>query len=161
MLSHRISLGFVAIISMGFLIACASTDRVRCGSYYSLGDCIVECENHDGWRSGHYLLTIFPFNRFELKEVSCTCGTFYYVCSGNLKHTGKDRYNLDNIPINYSYGVLGNPSYNNRNYTITIKSKDTIILCHNQWETTLVSIVQDSIPEEFDFSKYGYPTAGQ
>ena len=145
-------MGFIAIT----FLSCSQPNVLVCGNYYSNGDYIVEQSNSDGWRRGHYLLSIDSANTFELKEVSCNTGTLYTVCSGLLLQTGHNSYKLKSVKANYPYGVLGNPYFNGNNYRITIKSLDTIILRKGQWKTTLLFIDRDSIPTEFDFRKYGY-----
>ena len=138
-----------------FTLSCSKHIYLVCGNYYSQGEYIVEKSNTDGWRQGHYLLSIDSLNAFELKEVSYGLGTFYTICSGYLQPLGRNSYKLKSIKKNYPYGAIGNPYYNNNNYRITIKSKDTIILQRGQWKTPLLFIERDSIPAEFDFKKYG------
>ena len=152
-----IKMVLIAFLFSGILFQSCSLPYSRvCGNYYSQGEYIVEQSNSDGWRRGHYLLTIDSLNAFELKEVSHNTGVLYTICSGHLQRLGRNSYKLKKIKTNYSYGILGNPYFNNNNYKITIKSRDTIILRKGQWETPLLFIERDSIPAEFDFKKYGY-----
>ena len=152
-----IKMALIAFLFSGILFQSCSLSYSRvCGNYYSQGEYIVEQSNSDGWRRGHYLLTIDSLNAFELKEVSYNAGVLHTICSGQLQRLGRNSYKLEKIKTNYSYGILGNPYFNNNNYKITIKSRDTIILRRGQWETPLLFIERDSIPAEFDFKKYGY-----
>lgn len=128
-------------------------DKVQ-GNYYSQGDYIIECKNTDGWRDGHYLLTIDSSSSFVLKEVSVGVGTWYTICSGYLQSQGGNRYALNKVKEEYPYGVLGKPYYNDADYCITVKTNDTIILQRGQWETVLKLIPRDSVPKEFDFSRF-------
>lgn len=146
----------VALASIVLFLSCSAPAPLVYGSYYSQGDNIIEQSNVDGWRNGHYLLTIDSLNTFVLKEVSVGCGMKYTVCSGYLRRRGTNSYLLEKSKEEYPYGVLGNPFYNENNYHITIRSNDTIILQRGSWETVLKLISHDSIPKDFDFSKYGY-----
>lgn len=147
---------FASFFSGTLFHACSLPNNLVCGNYYSQGEYIVEQSNTDGWRRGHYLLTLDSLNTFELKEVSHNIGVLYTICSGYLQRTGRDSYKLNLIKTNYSYGSLGNPYFNNNNYKIIIKSSDTIILRRGPWETPLLFIERNNIPAEFDFEKYGY-----
>lgn len=152
---------FIAFLFAGILFqSCSPQKSIVCGNYYSQGEYIVEQSNPDGWRRGHYLLTIDSSNSFELKEVSQNTGTLYTICSGYMKQHGRDSYKLKKIKVDYPYGVLGNPYYNNNSYKITIKDKETIILRRGRWETSLQFVERDSVPSDFDFEKYGYDKNG-
>lgn len=152
-----IKMALIAFLFSGILFqSCSLPYSLVTGNYYSQGEYIVEQSNSDGWRKGHYLLTIDSSNTFELKEVSYNTGGLYTICSGYLQRVGRNSFKLKKIKTNYSYGVLGNPYFNNTNYKITIKNKETIILRKGQWETPLLFTEPDSIPDEFDFKKYGY-----
>lgn len=155
-LKNNIPLHFVVFLSTVFFLSCSVQNRLVYGDYYSQGEYIVECNNKDGWRDGHYLLTIYPSNTFELKEVSVGLGIRYTVCSGELQRQKGNVYVLNKIKVDYPYGVLGNPYYNDNNYRMTIKNDSTVILQKETWETVLQFIPRDSIPAEFDFKKYGY-----
>lgn len=155
-LKYNTPLHFAVLLSAVFFISCSVHDRLAYGDYYSRGEYIVECSNTDGWRYGHYLLSIFPSNTFELKEVSVDLGMRYTICSGKLQRQRNNVYVLNKIKVDYPYGVLGNPYYNDNDYRITIKNKETIILRKGKWETPLLFIEPDCIPDEFDFKKYGY-----
>ena len=155
---------FIIMVLLAFFLwgalsqSCSIPNNIVCGNFYSQGDYIVDRRNSDGWRRGHYLLTIDSSNTFELKEVSYSMGTFYTVCSGYLQRLGHNSYKLKKIKVDYPYGALGNPYFNNNNYRITFKSKDTIILRSGRWKSTLLFIERDRVPTEFDFGKYGYHT---
>ncbi len=155
-LKNNIQLRIVVLLSTVFFLSCSVHNRIVYGDYYSQGENIVECSNTDGWRNGHYLLTIDSLNTFVLKEVSVGCGMKYTVCSGYLRRRGTNSYFLEKSKEEYPYGVLGNPLYNENNYHITVRSNDTIILQRGSWETVLKLISHDSIPKDFDFSEYGY-----
>ena len=147
----------IAFLPLGILpLSCSSPNRVVYGNYFSQGEYIVECSNTDGWRLGHYLLTIDSAGTFELKEVSHGVGTLYTVCSGSLERHGRGSYKLKKAKVNYPYGVLGNPVFNNDDYEITVKDSGTIMLRRGGWKTPLVFIERDSIPAEFDFKRFGY-----
>lgn len=157
---HRLknvsSLACIVLLSIVLFLSCTTTVPLVCGDYYSQGDYIIEQSNVDGWRNGHYLLTIGPSNTFVLKEVSVDCEMKYTVCSGYLQRQGTNSFSLKKNKEEYPYGVLGNPFYNENEYQITIRGNDTIILQRDCWETVLKIIPHDSIPNDFDFSKYGY-----
>lgn len=156
-ISNVLYLYIIAITILFFFLSCSTTStRLICGNYYSQGEYIIERSNKDGWEEGHYLLTIDSSNNFVLKKVSCMAGTLYSVCSGYLQQQGRATYALNNVKKDYPYGVLGNPYYNENKYRIIIKNNETIILRKGQWNTILKYITQDSIPESFDFTKFGY-----
>ncbi len=141
---------------MATFLSCSVQNRLVYGDYYSQGEYIVECSNTDGWRNGHYLLSIYPSNRFELKEVSAGLGIRYTICSGKLQHQKGNIYVLNKIKVDYPYGVLGNPYYNDNNYRVTIKNDSTIILQKETRESILQLMPRDSIPEKSDDTKFGY-----
>lgn len=144
------------LFSIGLFISCSTSNRLVYGNYYSQGDYIIECNNTDGWRYGHYLITIDSSNIFVLKEVSVGLGMRYTICSGYLQSQGPNIYALKKIKEDYPYGVLGNPIYNEDNYRITVKKNGAIVLQRKKWKTIMQFIPSDSIPKEFDFTKYGY-----
>lgn len=155
-LLSAIALYTTVLLLIVLAISCSVPQKPFCGNYYSEGKYIMERNNVDGRRQGHYLLTIDSLNAFELKEVSHGMGVLYTVCSGYLQQKGRNSYKLKKRKADYPYGALGNPYYNDAVYQITIISKDTIILKKGRWKTTLLNIDQDSIPLEFDFKKFGY-----
>ena len=54
-----IKMALIAFLFSGILFQSCSLPYSRvCGNYYSQGEYIVEQSNSDGWRRGHYLLTI-------------------------------------------------------------------------------------------------------
>lgn len=95
---HRLknvsSLACIVLLSIVLFLSCTTTVPLVCGDYYSQGDYIIEQSNVDGWRNGHYLLTIGPSNTFVLKEASVDCGMKYTVCSGYLKRQGTNSFSL-------------------------------------------------------------------
>lgn len=155
-MKHILTSVFMVLVVISCFLSCTAHAPLVCGNYYSQGDYIIERRNVDGWRKGHYLLTIDSSNTFVLKEVSAGCGMKYSVCSGHLKQRGPNSYSLNKIKEEYPFGVLGNPFYNENSYCVTIRSNDTVILQKGRWETVLILIPHDSIPKDFDFSEYGY-----
>lgn len=152
---HIVTLYFLCLAFMTLLISCSTSRRLIYGNYYSVGDYIVERNNTDGWRYGHYLLTIDSSNAFVLKEVSDGVGTRYAICSGLLQCQGGNSYALKKNKKEYAYGVLGNPYYNDNEYRIVIEKNNTIVLMNGQWRTILRLIPNDSVPDRFDFTKFG------
>ena len=157
-LDYVVSLIIMAFFSIVTLFSCSTPKSLVSGHYFSQGEYIIEHSNTDGWRQGHYLLTIDSSDTFVLKEVSVGLGMLYRVCSGHLQCQGVNTYSLEKIKVEYPYGALGNPYHIDDNYFITIKDRNTIILQKGRWKTTLKCIPQDSVPNEFDFTKYGYGT---
>lgn len=155
-LKHIIGMIVLFIFSPTNYLSCSAQSCSICGNYFSQGDYIIERRNVDGWREGHYLLTIDTSDTFVLKEVSVQVGMIYRVCSGYLQRRGQNSYYLYKVKKDYPYGALGNPRHIEDEYNITIKNNDTIILQNGQWETIMKRIPQDSIPKDFDFTQYGY-----
>ena len=119
--AHTVQIYFFCLAFMTLLISCSTSRHLIYGNYYSVGEYIVERNNIDGYRYGHYLLTIDSSNAFVLKEVSDGVGTRYTVCSGLLQCRGKNSYALNKIKKKYAYGVLGNPYYNDNNSVFLLK----------------------------------------
>ena len=155
-LKHIIWIFILSFLSPTNYLPCSAQSCSKCGNYISQGDFIIERKNVDGWREGHYLLTIDTSDIFVLKEVSVKVGVILRVCSGNLQGHGQNSYFLYKVKKDYPYGALGNPRHIDDEYHITIKNNDTIILQNGQWETIMKRIPQDSIPKDFDFTQYGY-----
>lgn len=147
----------IILIPIVLFLSCSTSTSMIYGNYYSQGEYIIENSNKDGWRRGHYLLTIDSSNTFVLKEVSYSVGSLYTVCSGYMLCQGRNIFELNKIKKDYPYGVCGNPYYNDdQDYKIIIRNNGTIILKKGKWNTILKFITQDSIPKEFDFTKFGY-----
>ena len=150
----------VALMALVTGVSCTAPHPIAYGNYYSQGDYIIESKHADGWRSGHYLLTIDSTNAFVLKEASRMAGNRYTVCQGRLQRQGRNTYRLDKVKVDYPYAVLGNPLYNDDNIRLTVQDDGTIILQNaknkGRWKTVMKPLPQDSVPQEFDFTKYGY-----